>query len=313
MFLFGKLVWAVIQPGNFFLLLLVAGVLLGFGRRGRRGDLFVRLAAIGFLLLAILPIGPAMLLPLERCFPPLKKLPQQVAGILVLGGQVSASLSKAYGGTVFSRPPSRLIAGVELARKYPQAKLAILGGEGGFSPVGLAESKASLPFLIDEGIARTRIVIEEKSRSTHENALFGKRLLQPKPGENWLLVTSAYHMPRAVGSFRAVGWPVIPYPVGQKIDPATGLRPGFDLSAGLDTATLAGKEWVGLVAYRIFGWTPELFPGPSAIAPGRRGRAGSEPVDRAEGRERRPHDKHRDAGPVHPVIHANPPLATAAS
>lgn len=267
MFLFGKLVWAVIEPGNLLLLLLVGGVLLGLRGRSRRGDVLVRLAAIGFLAIAVLPIGPALLLALETRFPPPRELPKDVSGIVVLGGQVSPSLSRAYGGTVFSRPPTRLLAGVELARKYPQATLAVLGGEGSFFPIGLAESKASLPFLLDEGIARSRIVLEENSRSTHENAVDGKALLRPKPGENWVLVTSANHMPRAVGCFRAAGWSVIPYPVGQKIDPETGLRPGFDLSGGLATAALAGKEWVGLVAYRIFGWIPELFPGPAAAAP----------------------------------------------
>jgi uncharacterized SAM-binding protein YcdF (DUF218 family) len=278
MFLFGKFVWAVIEPGNLLMLLLVAGVLLGLRGRGRRGDFLVRLAAIGFLAFAVLPIGPALLLQLERRFPPPKELPKDVTGILVLGGQVSPSLSKAYGGTVFLRPPSRLLAGVELARKYPQAKLAVLGGEGSFFPVGLAESRASLPFLLDEGIARSRIVLEEKSRSTHENAVYGKELLKPKPDETWILVTSANHMPRAVGCFRAVGWSVIPYPVGQRIDPATGLRPDLALAGGLSTAALAGKEWVGLIAYRIFGWTPELFPGPAPAAPpGAAARLGQRP------------------------------------
>jgi hypothetical protein len=130
---------------------------------------------------------------------------------------------------------------------------------------------------LEEGIARSRIVLEENSRSTHENAVSGKALLQPKPGENWILVTSANHMPRAVGCFRAVGWSVIPYPIGQKIDPATGLSPDFDLAGGLSTTALAGKEWVGLIAYRIFGWTPELFPGPATAPPGAAAALGQSP------------------------------------
>lgn len=266
MFLAGKLVWAVIEPGNLLLLLLVLGVLLGWRGRRRRGDFLLRLAAIGFLALAVLPVGPAMLWALETRFPRPTELPKQIAGIVVLGGAVSPRLSKSLGGTVFTRSPARLLAGVELARRYPGAKLAILGGEGSLVPVGFPEARASLPFLLDEGIARRRIVLEERSRSTHENAVYGKRLLEPKAGENWVLVTSANHMPRAVGCFRAVGWNLIPYPVGQKVDPATGLRPGFNLEGGLAAATLAGKEWVGLIAYRLFGWTSALFPGPLAAA-----------------------------------------------
>jgi uncharacterized SAM-binding protein YcdF (DUF218 family) len=267
MFLFGKLVWAVIEPGNFLLLLLVAGVLLGFRRRGRRSDFLVRLAAVGFLALAVLPIGPMMLVPLETRFPRPTELPPHLAGIIILGGSVNSRLSKSYGGTVFSNSPARLFTAVRLARRYPKAKLAVLGGEGSVIPVGFAEAAASLPFLLEQGVARSRIVLEEKSRNTHENAIFGKRLLQPKPGQNWVLITSAYHMPRAVACFRAVDWPVIPYPVDFTVDPATAVGPDFSLLDGLSTSTPAGKEWVGLLAYRIFGWTPELFPRPAAATP----------------------------------------------
>src|SRR5262249_9067572 len=113
-----------------------------------------------------------------------------------------------------------------------------------------------------EGIARSRVILEERSRSTHENAVYTKEMVRPASGETWILVTSAYHMPRAVACFEAVGWPVIPYPVDFRIDPETGLRANFSLLDGLATSTLAGKEWAGLVGYRLMGWTQELFPGP---------------------------------------------------
>ena len=113
----------------------------------------------------------------------------------------------------------------------------------------------------------TRVVIEEKSRSTHENAVYAKEIVGPAPGEKWVLVTSAYHLPRAVAAFRAVGWPVIPYPVDYKIDPDTGLRLNFSLLDGLSAATLAGKECAGLLGYRLMGWTRELFPAPATQQP----------------------------------------------
>ena len=222
---------------------------------------------LGLLAFAVLPIGPALLFPLETRFPPPKALPARVDGIIVLGGSVSSALSKTYGETVFSSSPARLLAGVELARHYAKAKLAILGGEGSLFPVGLAESRASRKFVEKEGIARSRIILEESSRNTRENALFGKKLLRPQPGEKWILVTSAYHMPRAVACFRAVDWPVIPFPVGFKVDPATSFRPGFALARGLTLGTLALHEWVGLLAYRLFGWTDELFPAPRPPPP----------------------------------------------
>jgi uncharacterized SAM-binding protein YcdF (DUF218 family) len=262
-FIFGKLVWAVLQPGNLLLLCLLAGVFLILRGR-RRGEMLIVLSAIGFLLLAVAPIGPAMLLALEERFPRPSVLPERINGILVLGGAVDPRTSLSYGETVFNSSVARVLAGVALARHHPEARLALVGGEGEFFPVGFAESRATSGFVVEEGIPATRIILEERSRSTHENAVFAKELIRPGPAETWVLVTSAYHMPRAVASFRAVEWPVIPYPVDFRVDPRTGLRTNFNLLDGLGAATIAGKEWAGLVGYRLLGWTAELFPAPPA-------------------------------------------------
>ena len=261
-FIIGKLVWALVQPGNLLLLCLLAGVFLLLRGR-RRGELPVVLSAIGFLLLAVAPIGPAMMLVLEQRFPRPPKLPERLDGILVLGGAVDPRLTLSYGETVFNGSVARVLAGVALARHHPEAKLALIGGEGELFPVGFAESRATSSFVLEEGIPAARIIIEDRSRSTHENAVFAKELIRPGTGQNWVLVTSAFHMPRAVAVFRAVDWPVIPYPVDFKVDPRTGLRANFNLLDGLGTSTIAGKEWAGLVGYRLRGWTEDLFPAPA--------------------------------------------------
>ena len=263
-FIFGKLLWAVVQPGNLLLLALLGGFLLLLGSRGRRGRMLVSLAAIGLLVFAVAPVGPAMLRVLEQRFPRPQTLPNRIDGILVLGGAVDPGLSLAYGETVFNSSVARVLAGIVLARRYPEAKLALVGGEGEMFPVGFAEARATSSFVLDEGIPAPRIILEERSRSTHENAVFAKESIRPGPAENWILVTSAFHMPRAVASFRAVGWPAIPYPVDFKVDPSAVWRANFNLIEGLGTATTAGKEWAGLAGYRLRGWTEEFFPPPSA-------------------------------------------------
>lgn len=264
-FLFGKLVWSVVQPGNLFLLCLLAGLLLFLVSRGRRGKVLVGVAAVGFVLFAVAPIGQAMLLNLEERLPRPARLPDKVDGILVLGGAVEPTLSLAYGETVFNSSVARVLSGIELARRHPEAKLALVGGEGGYISVGLPESRATLGFVVEQGIDPARVILEERSRSTHENATYAKEMIRPGPGEIWVLVTSAYHMPRAVASFAAVDWPVVAYPVDYKVDPRTGLRPSFNLLDGLGAGTLAGKEWAGLLGYRLMGWTRQLFPAPSEI------------------------------------------------
>jgi len=236
-FIFGKLVWAVVQPGNLLLLCLLVGVFLVLRGR-RRGELVVVLAAIGLLLLAVAPVGPALLLVLEQRFPRPLVLPDRIDGILVLGGAVDPGLSLTYREPVFNNSVARVLAGVALARKHPEAKLALVGGEGELFPVGFAEAHAMQAFALDEGIPATRIILEERSRSTHENAVFAKELIRPAPDQHWVLVTSAF--------------------------PRTGLRANFSLLDGLNTSTTAGKEWAGLVGYRFRGWTRELFPAPPA-------------------------------------------------
>jgi uncharacterized SAM-binding protein YcdF (DUF218 family) len=260
MFILGKLAWAVLQPGNLLTLWLLAGVIVS---RTRCGKVLIGLSALGFALLAVAPIGPAMMLVLEERFPRPAVLPERIDGIMVLGGVVNPVLSSS-GGTAFNCSTARVLDAVALARRHPEAKLALVGR--GMFPVGYSDAPATLKFFANEGIGPARIVVEPKSRSTHENAVYAKELIRPAPSETWVLITSAYHMPRSIGAFTAAGWRVTPYPVDFSIDPRADLRASLSLVDGLNDSTLAGHEWVGLVAYRLMGWTLELFPAPGAQA-----------------------------------------------
>jgi uncharacterized SAM-binding protein YcdF (DUF218 family) len=118
--------------------------------------------------------------------------------------------------------------------------------------------------LIDLGVAPDRVLVEDRSRNTYENAVMSHDLVQPKAGETWLLLTSAWHMPRAVGCFRHTGWEVLPYPV----DYRTEARPRLELllAPHLELLDLAAKEWVGLAAYRLLGRIDALFPAPEPVS-----------------------------------------------
>ena len=116
------------------------------------------------------------------------------------------------------------------------------------------------------GIAKQRILLEDKSRDTDENARFTRDLVQPKPAERWLIVTSAHHMPRSVGVFRAAGFPVEAFPVDYRTRGAIDLlRPFATLGDGLRRTDTATREWVGLVMYRLAGRSEELFPASRAL------------------------------------------------
>jgi uncharacterized SAM-binding protein YcdF (DUF218 family) len=199
---------------------------------------------------------------LEDRFPQ-PALAEPPTGIIVLGGSTNTVLSQARGAVALNDAATRITSAVALSRRFPQARLVFSGGSGLLMLHSSSEADDTRRIWTDLGVAPERITTEDRSRNTYENALFSKRLVDPKPGERWLLVTSAYHMPRSVGLFRAVGFPVIPYPVDyQTADDWTDYLPPRDATKNFERFDIAAREWVGLVAYRLTRKIHELFPAP---------------------------------------------------
>jgi uncharacterized SAM-binding protein YcdF (DUF218 family) len=262
LFFVSKILWQFFTPSTLLLVLALVGLLLHFRRR-RKASLICLSVSLGLLtLIAVFPIGAVMLAPLEDRFPPVKTLPPDVTGIIVLGGAVDTDLSAARGMPSLNGDAERMTSLVYLARQYPTARLAFTGGNGALIHGATTEADVARTLFTELGVDQSRIVYEDRSRTTYENVILLKALVQPQPGQRWLLVTSAWHMPRAVGLFRRAGWPVLPYPVGYK---TAGLL--VDLHDGfpgrlqkLDAAT---HEWAGLLVYFLLGHTSALFPAPT--------------------------------------------------
>jgi len=260
-FVLGKIAWIVLKPSNLMVLGLVLGVLLR--RLGSR--VWSRLigggALLALLTCAVLPVGPWLIGPLESRFPVPPAL-ERVDGIVVLGGAIEPALSADRNALALNGNAERLVAFAALARHYPGAKLVFTGGSGDIAHPEAREGDWVGPFLDAAGIPRARVAIERESRNTMENARFTKALVKPRPGEVWLLVTSARHMPRSVGVFRKEGWAVVPYPVDYVTRRETGFSLGFNIAGGLAGVDAAAYEWIGLVYYRLTGRIDSWFPGP---------------------------------------------------
>jgi uncharacterized SAM-binding protein YcdF (DUF218 family) len=262
-FLVSKVFWLIAEPVGALVLIACVGVALAFTRWARIGRWLSTLAAFGLLIIVFTPIGSALLLPLENRFPPPPADLPAPTGIIVLGGGLEAAKSEARGQAILDTEGSRLTAGLELARRYPKARLIFTGGSGSLDEHAPSEANGAQRLWLDLGGNASQMSFEGKSRNTWENALFTRDLVQPKPGETWLLVTSAWHMPRAMGIFRRVGFKVIPYPVAYRT--FADNRDWGVLVAGYDrilTLDLAVREWIGLVAYRLTHKTNALFPAP---------------------------------------------------
>jgi uncharacterized SAM-binding protein YcdF (DUF218 family) len=257
-FVLSKVFWIVAAPGNLLLLMLALGTVRLGGRRRRRGFRLVSAATVVLLAIALLPIGQWLAMPLESRFPT-PELPAHVDGIIVLGGAVQPLITRAHGQVALNDAGERLVEALMLARRYPDAPVLLSGGDASLLPRDEpSEAAVMRDLLVEQGIDPARIRLEERSRNTAENAMFSRELAQPRPDQVWLLVTSATHMPRAVGCFRHVGWPVVPYPVDFRTEASP--RPSFLLSEHLALVDVVAREWVGLLAYRILGHTDALLP-----------------------------------------------------
>jgi uncharacterized SAM-binding protein YcdF (DUF218 family) len=160
--------------------------------------------------------------------------------------------------------PDRIIAGAALALRYPNARVIFSGGSPNLVSNDAREADYAGAIFESLGIAKSRLIMERRSRNTLENAEFSKALVAPKEGERWLLITSAYHMPRSVGLFRKAGFAVEPYPVDWRVGGRDDLF-AFTNNAveGLGRTDLAIREWLGLIAYRATGKIDDLLPGPA--------------------------------------------------
>jgi len=257
----------VATASNAALLLGLLGILLCLWRRRRRagcvlmGASIVLLAVFGFS-----PLGNLLIGPLEERFPPAVIAPgTDIAGIIVLGGSIDTHIARMRHQAGLNDSAERLTVVPALARQYPQAKIIFTGGIGLPSLLGndVTEASVAKQLLESFGIPDDRMLFESKSRDTYENAQFTRDLVKPAPGQHFLLVTSAFHMPRSMGLFRQAGFDVLPYPVNYRTaGPEEDWLPVYDANAGLRLSNLAAHEWIGLFGYWMAGRLDDLFPKP---------------------------------------------------
>lgn len=233
---------------------------LGLSLLGLRGGrVLLVLTALGVAIIGVVPLGDYALEPLENhCS---SRQPDHADGIVMLGGTFERELMLQRQKIAIGGAAERLTEFIELARRFADAKLAFAGGVSSLSASPDAGIRDGDAWFERYGIERGRVVYEERSTNTFENALFSKELAQPAPGETWLLITSAAHMPRAVAVFAAQGWPVTPVPVDYRTAHAFPGWLHLDMVRNLDHLRIAIHEWVGLLWYRLAGRTEQLLPG----------------------------------------------------
>jgi uncharacterized SAM-binding protein YcdF (DUF218 family) len=248
-------------PSNVIAALAVLGlVMLLLRRRSGAGTAAVALVALAAA--ALSPLGNMLLTPLEQRFPDTGFPSQHLDGIIVLGGSYD-TVTHGYLSTIYLEEDTEPMAIMpDLARRYPEARIIFSGGTEASTP-GPGEAQIVKQYFISFGIAPERILVEDKSQTTEQNARFTADLIHPTPNARFLLVTSAYHMPRAMGAFRRAGFNVIAFPVGSRTHGWSELwRLAPTATDNMRRLDIAAHEWVGLIDYRLSGYSNELFARP---------------------------------------------------
>jgi len=254
MFVASKLLSFAIEPLFWVLVFLLTGLLL-LHRRPQLGRRLSWLALI-VLVLASWTSGPeALMRELESRYAPASTVdPTQFIGIVVLGGGLSHSeIWTAHNRIALNEQAERMTEAVALMRQYPHLRLLFTGGSGSVLAGDLSEAQRARMFFDAMGVDASRVAYESRSRNTYENALFGAAVDGVDSKKPWLLLTSAFHMPRAMGVFARTGWNATPWPVDYR---TTAHDSWFDFSlhAGPRLWELALHEWLGFHAYRWAGW-----------------------------------------------------------
>jgi uncharacterized SAM-binding protein YcdF (DUF218 family) len=257
------LIWSFTQPSHILVLIFLAGVVSAFFKRPRLSKRLLLSGATAVLVITYTPLGKWAIAPLELRFPAPSEL-ADVDGIILLAGSEQVTRSIYYNEPHLNSHASRFTAFFLLAERFPTARLVHSGGGKLLEQHGGSASQQSIAteILAATAITLGRMIFEPDAANTCDTPRLVKTIVQPRPGDHWVVVTSAHHMPRTIACFRAEQWHVTPYPGDFKQIPV-----GFGLPslAGnlrlLDDAT---HEWLGLIYYRLLGYTDEIFPAPKS-------------------------------------------------
>jgi uncharacterized SAM-binding protein YcdF (DUF218 family) len=262
-FVASKLLGFLALPSNDMLAAGLIGLALMCTKFARAGRGLVSASILLFLAFGLLPFGKVLIEPLEDRFPPWDGARGAPDAIVVLGGAIETEFAGVRPASELNEAAERITVVAELARRYPSAKILFSGGNRSLLHRDDSEAHIAAALFESFGVPASRLILEDRSRNTAENAALSQRLVRPEPGERWLLVTSAYHMPRSIGAFRKAGFAVEAYPVDYRTTGPADLWIPFDsMATGLRRTDIAVREWVGLLAYWVTGRSSELFPRP---------------------------------------------------
>lgn len=258
-----RISWWIFDIDSWLVIPFILGAVLLWTRYWKGGRLLIALSGFLVFLVCVSPFPDLFLTYLENRFEHPASLPDDVTGFIVIGFGIDRRITNDRNLITFNKAAQREISLVELYKKYPNKKFVhTAGGEKDTSMKSVVDIMKALftKLTLEEP---KNILFEDESLDTRGNAKYTYRLVKPKPDEKWVLVTSALNMPRAMGTFKKVGWQnLIPYPVGYCTTKKYDFTFNLSFSNGFWLWKLLSYELLSLINYWLFGYIDELIPSP---------------------------------------------------
>ena len=260
-FILSKTLGLLLEPLIIPYLCLMCAVLAKWRRRRRLSQMLLAVGIMLPLLYGVIPLSNQPVRYLENHIQPVDLAGRDIDGVIVLGGFTDDGfVAENRNQPTLGSAAERFTAALHWHKKYPDKPLVFSGFSERLVPNGASEADIVKQLLDHLMIDRSHILFEDKSRNTYENARNSLDLIVPAPGSRWLLITSASHMPRAIGSFRAAGWSnILSYPVDYQTA-ATGYSQFWDMSRGISLTHTALHEYAGLLVYWLTGRSSSFLP-----------------------------------------------------
>ena len=254
MFIAAKFLAFLTQPLAWVAALMALAVLL-MRRHPHRAQM---LGGVAVLLLALLgwePLPDALLRQLENRYPPVTAQADLTpyAGVIVLGGALEpAYMWHVPNQSALGEAAERMTEVLPLIKRQPKLRVLFTGGEGELFANDLPEAERARRFFSAQGVPDSTLILESASRTTFENAVFSKALPGVDANQPWLLVTSAWHMPRSMAAFERAGWNVTAYPVDFRAGQSAPWTQ-YSMDDGVKKWRIALHEVIGMWVYRLTG------------------------------------------------------------
>ncbi len=251
-----EILWSLLQPSTLLMLLVVAALAATWVRWTALAATLLTTFLVVIAAAVFLPVDAWLGVPLETRVAPVP-LPERVDGIVVLGGAVEWRVTRDRGQLALNAAGERIAAAAALAQRYPDARLVFTGSYADAFADDFRSRATPASLFFGPHFAGREMAFLGEARSTYEDALLALEAVAPEADETWLLVTSAWHMPRALGTFRALGWSLVPVPVDYRTSREASLTPSWDVAATLADVDRLVREWGALAVYRRAGRLPE--------------------------------------------------------